>query len=83
MKRPKLDNPGGYNRPKELEEILSYAKQLSHKIPFVRTDFYIINGIVYFGELTFFPAGGMCKYEPEKYDEIIGSWLTLPHKKTY
>ena len=81
MKRPNLKNPGGHDCPKELKEMLSYAKQLSQNIPFVRTDFYIINGKVYFGELTFFPAGGMSKFEPEKYDEILGSWLTLPQQK--
>ncbi len=80
MKRPNRDNPGGHNRPKELDEMIRFAKLLSKDIPFIRTDFYIINGQVYFGELTFFPAGGMSSFEPEEYDRTLGSWLVLPHE---
>ncbi len=80
IKRPNRDNPGGIRRPKELEEMLSYARLLSKDIPFVRTDFYIVKGIVFFGELTFFPASGMSLFEPEDYDRIFGTWLTLPEK---
>lgn len=67
-------------RPKELDEILEYARKLSKDIPFVRVDFYIINGKVYFSELTFFPASGFVKYEPDKWDYIFGEWIELPNE---
>ncbi len=66
--------------PKELELMLSLAELLSKDIPFLRTDFYTIQGRVYFGELTFFPAAGMSKFDPEEWDEILGDWLLLSER---
>lgn len=66
--------------PKELELMLSLAELLSKDIPFLRTDFYTIQGKVYFGELTFFPAAGMSKFDPEEWDEILGDWLLLSER---
>lgn len=67
-------------KPSSLEEMLAISRTLSKDIPFVRTDFYLINGKVYFGELTFFPASGFAPFIPEAYDKIIGEWLILPVK---
>lgn len=63
--------------PQELKTLLNLATILSKDIPFLRTDFYIIQGKVYFGELTFFPAAGMSKFEPEEWDYKLGTWLSL------
>lgn len=65
-------------KPKGFEEMIRLAKILSKDIPHIRVDFYDINSNVYFGELTFFHFSGFEKFEPEKYDEIFGSWLKLP-----
>ena len=65
------------DKPKELAEMLRLSEVLSKDIPFLRVDFYTSNNKVYFGELTFFPASGMSKFEPEKWDEIFGDWLNL------
>lgn len=65
------------NKPKNLEEIIKISRDLSKDFPHVRVDFYEVNGRLYFGELTFFSASGTAKFNPEKYDEIIGSWLSL------
>lgn len=77
MKRPNHDNPGGHERPRELQQMLSLAKKLSEGIPFLRTDFYIVQHKVYFGELTFYPAGGMRKFEPESCDCLLGNNLSI------
>ena len=45
-------------KPKNLEKMFEFASKLSTGIPFVRVDFYNVDGQVYFGELTFFPSGG-------------------------
>jgi hypothetical protein len=37
-----------------------------------------VNGNVYFGELTFYPGNGLEEFSPEYYDELLGSWITLP-----
>ena len=79
VKRPDINqSKTPIDRPDQLEEILSLASKLSEGIPFIRVDFYIINGKVYFSELTFFPASGFEKFEPEEWDGIFGEWLHLP-----
>lgn len=45
-------------KPASFEAMLDYARKLSAPFPFVRMDFYEIDGKVYFGEMTFTPAGG-------------------------
>ena len=67
-----LPKPSCYDRMVELAEILSDG------IPFIRVDFYQINGKPYIGELTFFPASGMKRFDPESWDTIMGDWLQLP-----
>lgn len=81
VKRPKLSQSiEPIPRPNELDEILELSKRLSKGIPFVRTDFYIINHQVYFSEMTFFPASGFERYEPDQWDFIFGGYLSLPDK---
>lgn len=67
-------------KPALLEEMLHIAKKLSEGFPFVRTDLYTINGNVYFSEYTFFSDAGFESFDPENWDSILGSWITLPEK---
>lgn len=63
--------------PENLDEMIALAEKLSGDVPFLRVDFYNIQGRIYFGELTFSPASGMGKFIPEEWDAILGSWLRL------
>ena len=63
--------------PQHLDEMVEMAKRLSKNIPFVRVDFYEIDGNVYFGELTFYPAGGMGIFVPKQTDLEFGQLLIL------
>lgn len=65
------------DKPEKLEEMLKVSRILSKNIPFLRTDFYIVDHQLYVGELTFFPASGLCRFYPEKWDAIFGEWLEL------
>ena len=65
-------------KPKNYEKMIELAEILSQNIPFLRVDFYDINGRIYFGELTFYPGSGFEEFTPEDYDYILGSWLKLP-----
>lgn len=65
-------------KPKNFNKMVELAKKLSKEIPFVRVDFYEVEGKVYFGELTFYPGSGLEEFTPYEYDEILGSWLELP-----
>lgn len=79
VKRPKIPNAKSpIPKPAEIEEILELAKILSKDIPFLRVDFYIVKGKIYFSELTFYPASGFEGYDPPEWDETFGDWLILP-----
>ena len=68
-------------KPINLSKMMEFSKKLSKDIPFVRVDFYEINGKTYFGELTFFPASGFERFEPKEWDYKRGEMLKLPDKK--
>lgn len=67
--------------PNEIEKMIELAEKLSKNIPFVRVDFYDVNGAIYFGEMTFFPGSGFDPFLPEEWEMKIGDMLTLPSKK--
>lgn len=64
-------------RPVNLEEMLQCASTLSKGHPFLRVDFYSINGSSKFGETTFFPECGFGKFEPSSADEKYGQNLKI------
>ena len=68
------------SKPKNFELMKELSKKLSKGIPHVRVDFYEVNGRVFFGELTFSHWSGLVPFEPEKWDDILGSWIVLPSK---
>ena len=74
------NSTGELVKPKQLPELISAAETLAAGIPQVRADFYLCNGTVYFGELTLFHNSGLCKFHPEEWDGILGSWIQLPQK---
>jgi hypothetical protein len=63
--------------PANFNEMLAVARKLSRGHAFLRVDLYAVNGKTYFGETTFYPASGFCPYVPDKWDEILGSWINL------
>ena len=71
---------GPFAMPTNFEEMLDLANCLATWVScaFVRVDFYSIRGKTYFSEITFSPCGGMLPFEPETWDEKLGSWIELP-----
>ena len=69
------------SKPDNYDEMLKLAKKLSQGFPHVRVDLYNVNGKLFFGELTLYHWSGMVPFEPEQWDEIMGSWMTLPDKE--
>ncbi len=63
--------------PSNMNEMLDIVSKLSCNIPFVRVDLYNINGQIYFGELTLYPASGFGPFEPSSWDFKIGEMLNL------
>lgn len=64
-------------RPRCLEEMIEISKKLSSGIPFLRVDLYDIDGNVFFGEMTFFPASGMGVFTPLKWNKTLGDLITI------
>jgi len=50
---------------------------LSKPFPFVRADFYNVDGKPIFGELTFTPAAGMATYYTDYGANFLGELLKL------
>ena len=64
--------------PLSLNKMLKYSQLLSMNIPFIRVDFYEVNGLPYFGELTFFPTSGVGGFYPKEWDGVFGEMISLP-----
>lgn len=68
------------SKPNNYDKMVKFAEILSKDIPFVRVDFYEVNGQLYFGEITFYPGSGFEEFNPESYDYLLGQWIQLPSK---
>lgn len=58
--------------------MIEICRKLSKSFPFVRVDLYNLDGKIYFGEMTFYPASGFGRYTIDEWDFKIGDMLTLP-----
>lgn len=65
-------------RPKNLNKMIDFSEKMSCGMPFVRMDWYEIDGALYFGEYTFYPGTGMEEFNPEEWDKKLGDWIELP-----
>lgn len=50
---------GDIDAPSCLKDMINISRKLSEPFEFVRIDYYVIDEKLYFGEMTFTPAGGM------------------------
>jgi len=66
-------------RPMNYDKMLEISDKLAKSIysPFVRIDLYNIKGRIYFGEITFYPASGMGKFLPNKWNYILGDMINI------
>lgn len=67
-------------RPVVLDEMVDCAKKLADGFAEVRVDFYVINGKLYFGEMTFFSGAGFSRYKPREFEFEMGKKLKLPER---
>ena len=69
-----------YAIPAGWDKMMDCARKLSAPFPFVRADFYIEQGKVIFGELTFTPGGGLDSDKLYQADLLIGEQIRLPQE---
>ena len=71
--QPEFERPANFELMKEL------ATKLSQGIPFVRVDFFDVEGKVYFGEFTFYDWAGLRPFGGD-WDKKLGALIKLPEK---
>lgn len=74
----KDENASCLTKPKQLAKLIEYAEKLSKPFPFVRADFYVVEGRIYFAELTFSPNGNVLSSYKKEFINQMGKELELP-----
>lgn len=74
-------NPKDIEKPKNLEQLIKLSEELSKGITYVRVDFYLLDdGSIKFGEMTFTPTSGSCKWDSKETNIMLGQLLKLPER---
>lgn len=68
------------DKPDQFDELKRAAEILSEDFPAVRVDLYLVEGQIYFGELTFYPWSGYVQFSPDEFDFELGRLFALPEK---
>lgn len=64
--------------PPTYELMRKLGHEIAKDFPYVRVDFYDVDGKLYFGEITLYHGSGFDVMIPEKYDLEYGAKLKLP-----
>lgn len=64
-------------RPATLEKMKEFGAIVARNFKLVRVDFYDVDGVLYFGEITLHHGSGRDHFFPEEYDVIFGDKLKL------
>lgn len=64
-------------KPENLEKMIEIAQKCAVDFPFVRVDFYNVDGKLYLGEFTFNPRSGFGLFESKESDLKLGEMLDL------
>ena len=67
-----------FAKPEAFELMKELAGKLSAGIPFVRIDFFYVDGKVYFGEYTFYDWAGLQPFKTYQQDLELGKLIELP-----
>ena len=72
VKKPTHPQGRKIEKPENYERMLELAEKFAENFDYVRVDLYNINGKIYFGELTHYPASGIAIFEPISFDFELG-----------
>ena len=64
-------------RPVHLDIMKEICCNISKDMKFSRIDLYEINGSVYFGEITFYPAAGFGEFSPNEWNYRLGDLIQI------
>lgn len=71
-------NGADVEKPKVYSEMIKIGETLAKDFIYLRVDLYVIDELIYFGELTFHSDSGNGKFIPEEWDLKLGDKLLLP-----
>lgn len=63
--------------PESLDTMKDLATKVAERFPFVRVDFFEVEGKIVFSELTFTPGGALIPFNPPEYDYKLGQHLDI------
>lgn len=69
-----------FKKPFSLKQMINISEKIAKDFPFVRVDFYEINGEPFIGELTFVPAGGLDNTLTKEADIEIGNLFDISRR---
>ncbi|MBR4669521.1 MAG: glycosyltransferase [Butyrivibrio sp.] len=67
-------------RPKCLSKMIEIAETLGEGFIHVRVDLYLVNGNIFFGEMTFTHGNGIEVFNPEEFGLKMGNWIKIPNQ---
>lgn len=76
-----ISQPGLYpvdepvERPEHLDDMLEMSEKIAKDMYHARIDWYIINGKIYFGEITFYDGSGFEPFTTWEMEEYLGSQI--------
>jgi hypothetical protein len=73
VRRPKTLPP----RPSSLPDMVYLAAQLSQELRFARVDFFEVDCVPVFGEITLYPSGGNIWFSPSEWNTSVGKFLNV------
>ena len=66
-------------KPENSEKMCKIAERLSARFPHARIDLFDQNGVVTFGEITFFSGSGYTLFDPDDFDYKLGSKFQIDY----
>jgi hypothetical protein len=72
---------GNHTLPSEIKDLIREAEAIGQHFDFARVDLYLLDGKIYFGEITQTPVNGFAAFDPVSYDyQLGGLWNYEPHR---
>jgi len=76
-KMPKTKRGPEIPPPSSFEMMKKMGKEIAQLFPYVRVDFYDVDGKLYFGEITLCHGGGFDMFEPAHFDRFYGEKIII------
>jgi len=76
--RPSVARAEVIPRPRQLQQMIDHAIALAGEFDAMRVDFFLVDDDVWFGEFAAYPGSGLVPWKPSKWNDLAGSWWTLP-----